>query len=267
MKTHTSKWTVSPHLSQETSKLRNRVSARQTSSIVLSSLTKPTFSEPLFNIVCSLLCLGVSSQRRKSRKAYLSAPSSIRRKLMSAHLSKELKAKWECRSLPVRHGDTVKIQRGSSKNKEGKVTEVYRRKWCIYIENVTKRKTNGQEIKVPIHPSNCEITQLKLDTDRKALLGRKKRSASDKHKMAKMDWAALSWSVPLWLEGLTSSLQIPPSESRNCKRLIRLKLEIKRESLTKVSHPLETQISQKQLSPVEEQDRDMVQRVTILFLS
>ena len=175
-----------PLISQETSKLRNRVSASQTSPRLLSSLIKPSM-KPMFNILCYLLVLGVSSQRRKSRKAYLSAPSSIRRKLMSAHLSKELKAKWECRSLPVRHGDTVKIQRGSSKNKEGKVTEVYRRKWCIYIENVTKRKTNGQEIKIPIHPSNCEITQLKLDTDRKALLGRKKRSASDKHKMAKMD--------------------------------------------------------------------------------
>ena len=131
--------------------------------------------------------LGVSSQRRKSRKAYFSAPSSIRRKLMSSHLSKDLKQKYECRSIPVRHGDTVRIKRGGSRGKEGKVSEVYRRKWCIYIENVTKRKTNGQEIKVPIHPSNCEITQLRLDKDRKALLERKKRSASDKVKMAKMD--------------------------------------------------------------------------------
>ena len=81
----------------------------------------------------------------------------------------------------------MRIKRGSSKGKEGKVSEVYRRRWCIYIENVTKRKTNGQEIKVPIHPSNCEITQLRLDKDRKALLERKKRRAGDKHNLAKMD--------------------------------------------------------------------------------
>lgn len=129
----------------------------------------------------------MSSQRRKSRKAYFSAPSSIRRKLLSAHLSKELRDKYETRSIPVRHGDTVKVKRGGCKGKEGKVSEVYRRKWCIYVENVSKRKSNGQEIKVPIHPSNCEVTQLRLDKDRKALLARKKRSASDKHKMAKMD--------------------------------------------------------------------------------
>jgi ribosomal protein uL24 len=129
----------------------------------------------------------VSSQRRKSRKAYFTAPSSIRRKLMSAHLSKELKEKYETRSIPVRHGDTVKIKRGASKGKEGKVTEVYRRKWCIYIEKVMKSKVNGQEVKIPIHPSNVEVTQLRLDKDRKELLARKKRTASDKHKMTKMD--------------------------------------------------------------------------------
>ena len=106
---------------------------------------------------------------------------------MSSRLSKELNDKYEVRSIPVRHGDTVRIKRGASKGKEGKVSEVYRRRWCIYIENVTKRKANGQEIKLPIHPSNCEITQLRLDNDRKDILERKKKSASDKHKMTKMD--------------------------------------------------------------------------------
>merc|ERR1712004_803514 len=82
----------------------------------------------------------VSSQRRKSRKAYFTAPSSIRRKLMSSHLSKELKKKYEVRSIPVRHGDTVKIMCGPNKNREGKVTEVYRRRWCIHIEKSSKRR-------------------------------------------------------------------------------------------------------------------------------
>ena len=50
----------------------------------------------------------VSSQRRKSRKAHFSAPSNIRRKIMSSHLSKELRTKYEVRSVPVRKGDTVK---------------------------------------------------------------------------------------------------------------------------------------------------------------
>merc|ERR1740115_665778 len=58
----------------------------------------------------------VSSQRRKSRKAHFTAPSSMRRKMMSSPLSKELKTKYDCKSLPVRKGDTVLIKCGS---KEG----------------------------------------------------------------------------------------------------------------------------------------------------
>jgi len=37
----------------------------------------------------------VSSSRRKSRKAHFTAPSHIRRKLMTAPLSKELQAKYK----------------------------------------------------------------------------------------------------------------------------------------------------------------------------
>ena len=106
---------------------------------------------------------------------------------MSAHLSKELRDKYETRSIPVRNGDTVRIERGACKGKEGKITEVYRRRWCIYVEKVTKSKVNGQETKIPIHPSNVEVTVLRLDKSRKALLARKKRSASGQQKMAKMD--------------------------------------------------------------------------------
>merc|ERR1712110_1067972 len=114
--------------------------------------------------------------------------SSQRRKGMSATLSKDLRKKYDCRSIPVRHGDAVKIMCGPNKNREGKVTEVYRRRWCIHIEKIVKEKTNGQQANVPIHPSNVVITTLRLDKDRKALLARKKQSGSkDKHKMSTMD--------------------------------------------------------------------------------
>jgi large subunit ribosomal protein L26e len=41
----------------------------------------------------------VSSSRRKSRKAHFSAPSSIRRKIMSSALSKELRGKHNVRAF------------------------------------------------------------------------------------------------------------------------------------------------------------------------
>ena len=86
----------------------------------------------------------VSSQRRKSRKAHFSAPSSIRRKIMSSHLNKELRTKYDVRSVPVRKGDTVKIMRGTLKGREGKIQSVYRKKWCLHIEKIVREKTNGK---------------------------------------------------------------------------------------------------------------------------
>lgn len=85
----------------------------------------------------------MSSQRRKSRKAHFSAPSNLRRRIMSCHLHKDLKSKYEVRAIPVRKGDTVKVMRGIFKGREGKVQTVYRKRWCIHIEKITKEKTNG----------------------------------------------------------------------------------------------------------------------------
>jgi len=126
------------------------------------------------------LILGVSSQRRKSRKAHFTAPSSLRRKMMSSPLSKELRTKYDCKSVPVRKGDTVLIKCGSKeggvKGKTGKIMTVYRRRWCIHVEKVVRDKKNGSQVPIPVDPSNVEITQLKLDKSRKALLARKDRS-------------------------------------------------------------------------------------------
>ena len=87
----------------------------------------------------------VSGQRRKARKAHFTAPSHLRRKIMSCHLSKDLKTKYDVRSIPVRKGDVVKIVRGSQKGRDGKVTAVYRKKWCLHVEKVQRDKTNGKQ--------------------------------------------------------------------------------------------------------------------------
>ncbi|XP_006457971.1 hypothetical protein AGABI2DRAFT_133805, partial [Agaricus bisporus var. bisporus H97] len=76
----------------------------------------------------------VSSSRRKCRKAHFAAPSSIRRKIMSSGLSKELKARHNTRSLPIRKDDEVRIVRGKYKGREGKVTQVYR----IHVDRVQR---------------------------------------------------------------------------------------------------------------------------------
>merc|ERR1719301_353121 len=118
----------------------------------------------------------VSRSARKSRKAHFTAPSHIRRKIMSAPLSKDLRSKHSVRSVPIRRDDEVMIVRGHYHDREGKVTQVYRKKWVIHVERVTRDKANGQTVPIGVHPSKCVITRLKLDKDRKACLQRRNRS-------------------------------------------------------------------------------------------
>ncbi|KAA8522596.1 hypothetical protein F0562_013043 [Nyssa sinensis] len=129
----------------------------------------------------------VSSSRRKNRKAHFTAPSSVRRVLMSAPLSTDLRSKYNVRSMPVRKDDEVQVVRGTYKGREGKVVQVYRRKWVIHIERITREKVNGSTVNVGINPSKVLITKLRLDKDRKSLLDRKAkgRAAADKDKGAK----------------------------------------------------------------------------------
>ncbi|KAA1469460.1 ribosomal protein L24 [Dentipellis sp. KUC8613] len=121
-----------------------------------------------------------SSSRRKSRKAHFAAPSSIRRKIMSSTLAKDLRSKYNTRAIPVRKDDEVRIVRGKYKGREGKVTQVYRKKWVIHVDRVQRDKANGSSVPIGIHPSNVVIINLKLDTDRRAILERKDRSKSTK---------------------------------------------------------------------------------------
>merc|ERR1719473_2457307 len=124
----------------------------------------------------------VSSSRRKARKAHFASSSVQRRKIMSASLSKELQAKYNVRSMPVRKDDEVTVVRGLYKNREGKVTACYRKKFVIHVERITREKANGATVQVGIDPSKVVITKLKLDKDRKSILERKNRSDADKGK-------------------------------------------------------------------------------------
>ncbi|OJD11946.1 ribosomal protein L24 [Blastomyces percursus] len=114
----------------------------------------------------------LSSSRRKSRKAHFSASSGERRVIMSAPLSKELREKHNVRSIPIRKDDEVTIVRGSNKGREGKITSVYRLKYVVHVERVTRDKSNGQSIPIGIHPSKVVITKLKIDKDRESILER-----------------------------------------------------------------------------------------------
>jgi large subunit ribosomal protein L24 len=120
-----------------------------------------------------------SKKARKQRKFLYNAPLHIRRKMISAHLSKELREKYKRRSFPLRKGDEVKVMRGEFKGTIGKIVRVDTKKYKVYVDTVKKKRSVGTEYLVPVSPSNLMITKLNLeDKYRLKMLERGKNVAS-----------------------------------------------------------------------------------------
>ena len=62
---------------------------------------------------------------------------------MSAPLSKALRLEHKVRSLPVRQGDEVLVKSGTKKGQEGVIKAVYRKKFVIYIDRLTRDTCKG----------------------------------------------------------------------------------------------------------------------------
>ena len=116
-----------------------------------------------------------STKPKKQRKYRHNAPLHIKKNMLAANLSKELRKKFGRRSLPLRKGDRVKILRGEFRKKTGKVEIVERKSLRVYIEGIEETKRDGTKVKTGIHPSNLQIVDLHLE-DKKRIkkLGGKK---------------------------------------------------------------------------------------------
>ena len=104
-----------------------------------------------------------SSQIRKQRKYLANAPVHLKRKIMAANLSKELRKKYGKRSFPVRKGDEVKIMFGANNGKKGKISEIKIDKGRVAIEGIQNKKKDGTKINVWFHASNLQIQDLNLN--------------------------------------------------------------------------------------------------------
>lgn len=104
-----------------------------------------------------------SKQARKQRKYRFNAPLHIKQKFTSAHLSKELRKKYNLRSIGLRKGDKVKVMRGQFKKHEGKVESIDLKKERIVVNGIEVAKKDGTKTTYPIHPSNLMIIELSTD--------------------------------------------------------------------------------------------------------
>lgn len=121
-----------------------------------------------------------SIQPRKQRKYRYDAPLHLRRKMVSVHLSKELRAKLSTRkrNAPLHKGDRVKVMRGGRKGHTGKVIEVSLTDLKVYVEGVSQRTAKGVEKLMPLQPSNLLIMDGEFTKDRLAMLQRSGKAAS-----------------------------------------------------------------------------------------
>lgn len=106
-----------------------------------------------------------SKKPSKQRKRFFNAPLHRRIKIMSVHLSRELREKYGKRSFPVRVGDTVRVLRGDHKDTEGKVIRIDRKKYRVYVENIYRENSRGDRVYIPIHYSNLMIVDLDLSDE------------------------------------------------------------------------------------------------------
>ena len=112
---------------------------------------------------------------------------------MSCHLSRELRTQFKVRALPIRKDDEIEVKRGkapkqskhiigNNKGKKGKILKVYRKRWCVHVDKITKDSAKGTQVQIPLHPSKLQITSLKMDKDRKKLIEKKKVQEKGKGK-------------------------------------------------------------------------------------
>ena len=112
------------------------------------------------------------SRPRKNREVFRNLPYHQRKRLLNVHLSKELREEIHTRSLPVRKGDTVLVVKGKHSGWQKKVIKVSMKKMKIQIEGIKTTKTDSTEIFHWIEPSNCVITNIERNDDRKKMFER-----------------------------------------------------------------------------------------------
>lgn len=120
-----------------------------------------------------------SSQPRKQRKYLANAPLHLKRKKLTANLSKELKVKEKARNMIIRKNDKVKIMRGSHKGKTGKIIEVLTKIGKVVIEGIQTKKQDGSKANLKLQPSNLQIIEL-TERNNKAVSKKTEEKESNK---------------------------------------------------------------------------------------
>ena len=114
-----------------------------------------------------------SKRPGKQRKYKARMPMHLRRRLLSANLSKELRKKYGKRSIPLRKGDVVKVMRGKFSKKTGKILAVNSKRLNVEIEGLQIKKQDGSKANVRFIPSILQITELNAEDKKRITIKNK----------------------------------------------------------------------------------------------
>ncbi|MFH1889284.1 MAG: 50S ribosomal protein L24 [Nanoarchaeota archaeon] len=123
-----------------------------------------------------------SKQPRKQRKYLVNAPLHLKKKMISANLSKALREKFGKRSAPLRKNDEVKIMRGKFKGKRGKVLRVMLKMQMIEVEGVQAKKLDGSKVNLKLNPSNVQLVEMNLEDKKRSKNMKKETENKPKEK-------------------------------------------------------------------------------------
>lgn len=107
-----------------------------------------------------------SKKPGKQRKYQFNVPMHESHKVISSHLSPELREEQGFRSLPVRVNDEVLIMRGKFKGIKGKINRINTKKQFVWVDKAVIKKTDNSEVPAKIHPSNLMIVKFGKHRDK-----------------------------------------------------------------------------------------------------
>lgn len=109
-----------------------------------------------------------ASVKPRKQRAWTRQPGyHMRKSLLSAHLSPELRAKYKSRALPLRKGDRVKVMAGEHAGKFAKITKVLPKQFAVFLEGLERTKADGSKSPLKFRPSKLMITELELRDKRR----------------------------------------------------------------------------------------------------
>ena len=109
-----------------------------------------------------------SSRAAKQRKYRLNSPLHLKRNLLAAPLSPELRAKYSTRNITLREGDTVRVMKGEFRGLTGKVNNIDVKNGIALVDGAERVRKDGTKSFFPLRPSSLLVLDATIEDKHRA---------------------------------------------------------------------------------------------------